>query len=72
MRRCNKCESALNGSHNKDDEKHYKILFIRDKRKCDDCNNEENEDYGCNRCNHTSDVRHAKNFELYGDVFIEK
>lgn len=69
MSRCNKCEPFNAGSHNRDDEKHYKILFKCDKRKCDHCNNEENEDYGCN---HTSDVRHAKNFELYGDVFVEK
>lgn len=69
MSRCNKCEPALNGSHNRDDEKHYKILFKCDKSKCDHCSNKENEDYGCN---HTSDVRHAKNFELYGDIFVEK
>lgn len=64
MSRCNKCKSALNGSHNRDDEKHYKILFKCDRRKCDVCDE--------NACQHTTDIRHAKNFELHGDVFVEK
>lgn len=46
-----------------------KILLRCDKRKCDKCNSLIDD---INGCQHTTDIRHAKNFELYGDVFVEK
>lgn len=40
------------------------ILYICDHRACASCSNSE--------CNHTSDIRHAMNFELLGRNFWEK
>lgn len=40
------------------------IHYICDKRACGFCPND--------LCNHTSDIRHAKNFELLGDLYFEK
>lgn len=39
-----------------------KVLFFCDKRACESCGG---------YCTRTSDVRHAKNFELFGDRFVE-
>lgn len=43
--------------------KQGKILFICDKRRCAHCNP---------GCTHTSDIQHAKNFELFDDIYIER
>lgn len=40
------------------------IVFLCDRRACDKCSNSE--------CKHTKNIRHAKNFELFGDMFVEK
>ena len=40
-----------------------KILFVCDNRKCDFCRKD---------CNYTTDVKHAKNFELSGGIYIER
>lgn len=40
-----------------------KILFVCDKRKCDFCKK---------GCDHTADIKHAKNFELSGGIYIER
>lgn len=41
-----------------------KIVFLCDKHACDKCSNSE--------CEHTENIRHAKNFESFGDMFVEK
>lgn len=43
--------------------KQGKILFICDKRRCAHCNP---------GCTLTSDIKHAKNFELLGDIYMER
>lgn len=40
------------------------IIFLCDRRACDKCSN--------SNCKHTKDIRHAKNFKLFGDMFVEK
>ena len=40
-----------------------KVLYICDRRACNKCDPE---------CIHTSDISHAKNFELFDDVFVEQ
>lgn len=45
-----------------------KIFFKCDRRKCDVCMAFIDD----NECQHTTDIRHAKNFEVHGDVFVEK
>ena len=40
-----------------------KILFVCDKRKCGSCRKD---------CDYTADIKHAKNFELSGGVYIER
>lgn len=42
-----------------------KIRFVCDRRACGRCMSLKP------GCRHTSDVRHAKNFELFGDTFKE-
>jgi len=39
------------------------ILYICDRRACEHCNPD---------CHHTSDIKHAKNFELSFDIFVEQ
>lgn len=39
------------------------ILYKCDRRACDKCNPD---------CEHTKDIKHARNFELQNDVFVEK
>lgn len=39
------------------------VLYECDGRACDRC--------GHSGCNHTADIRHAKNFTLYGSAFVE-
>lgn len=40
-----------------------KVLYICDRRACNKCDPE---------CMHTSDISHAKDFELLDDVFVEQ
>lgn len=40
------------------------ILYICDRRACDSCDQIE--------CMHTRDIRHARNFELEGDIMVEQ
>lgn len=42
-----------------------KIMFVCDRRVCSKCMPLKS------GCRHTSDIRHAKNFELRGDAFKE-
>lgn len=48
--------------------KNEKVFFKCDRRKCDVCMAFIDD----NECHHTTDIRHAKNFEVHGDVFVEK
>lgn len=43
----------------------HRVMYECDRRKCDRCeaNNKE--------CGYTTDIRHAKNFELNSDIFVE-
>lgn len=41
-----------------------KVLYLCDHRACNK--------HGCVECNHTTDVRHAKNFENVNGTFVEK
>lgn len=43
------------------------VLYLCDRRACKSCNSIAGGD-----CKHTTDIRHAKNFELIGDLFWEK
>lgn len=52
----------------KTNRKNKKVFFKCDRRKCDKCTDFINVD--C--CQYTTDIRHAENFELQGDVFVEK
>lgn len=58
-----KCVEFLVGAYNHLKNEQPKIAFECDRRDCDRCDNAE--------CHHTSNIRHAKNFELVGDVFVE-
>lgn len=40
------------------------IVFLCDKHACDKCSNSD--------CEHTKNIRHAKNFKMFGDMFVEK
>lgn len=42
-----------------------KVLYLCDHRACDRCRARHKE------CNHTSDIRHAKNFENIDGAFVE-
>lgn len=44
-----------------------KVLFLCDRRACNTCTQR---DEGTT-CKYTSDIRHAKNFELNGSIFVE-
>lgn len=50
----------------REDAENKKVLFVCDKRACESCLCLSEES-----CRHTKDVRHAKNFELFGDTFVE-
>lgn len=41
-----------------------KVLYLCDHKACNK--------HGCVECNHTTDVRHAKNFENVNGTFVEK
>lgn len=43
----------------------YRVMYECDRRKCDQCNADK--DY----CGYMSDIRHAKNFELQHNAFVE-
>lgn len=58
-----KCVEFLVGAYNHLKNERPKIAFECDRRDCDRCNNSD--------CHHTVNIRHAKNFELVGDVFVE-
>ena len=38
------------------------ILYICDRKKCENCSPD---------CKHTKDIKHAKHFERFSDVYIE-
>lgn len=40
-----------------------RVIYLCDRRACAKCSPE---------CKHTNDIRHAKNFEMTGDLFIEQ
>lgn len=39
-----------------------RILYICDRKKCENCSPD---------CKHTTDIKHAKHFERFSDVYIE-
>lgn len=39
------------------------ILYVCDRRACKRCDR---------WCGHTSDIRHAKNFKMQGEIFVER
>ena len=43
---------------------HPKVAYICDQRACEECTDSET-------CGYTNNIRHAKNFRLFGSVFIE-
>lgn len=55
----------LKGISNKSEEKNQGVMFLCDRRACDKCFNE---------CQHTSEIKHAENFQLSigGKFFVEK
>ena len=58
-----KCVEWLIDTYNVVRKHHPQVLYECDKRACVNCKRGE--------CHHTADVRHAKNFELFGDAFVE-
>jgi DNA-directed RNA polymerase subunit RPC12/RpoP len=44
-----------------------RIFYLCDHRACNSCHGDDEKG-----CQHTSDIRHAKNFELSGNIFWEK
>lgn len=58
-----KCVEFLVSAYNHLKNEQPKIAFECDRRDCDRCNNLD--------CDHTVNIRHAKNFELVGDIFVE-
>lgn len=42
-----------------------RIMYVCDRRKCEHCISDGDS------CGRTSDIRHAKNFELCGEIFCE-
>ena len=58
VKRCDKCEYRMGT----DDV----VLYLCDMKK--DCSNVRT----CSDCIHTRDIRHAKNFELVNDFYVEK
>lgn len=56
---------ALKTINGIDDTTPLRVAYICDHKSCDKCNNPE--------CNHTFDIRHARNFEFVADnEYIEK
>lgn len=43
-----------------------RIYYLCDQRACKKCCSTDE-----NSCHHTDDIRHAKNFRLVGDIFVE-
>lgn len=43
-----------------------KVLFVCDRRACNECSSDMD-----NGCRHTSNIKHAKNFKLNGNIFVE-
>ena len=41
------------------------VVYLCDRRACKAC-------ASINPCRHTGDISHAKNFELFGEVFVER
>lgn len=58
-----KCVEFLVSAYNHLKNEQPKIAFECDRRDCDRCNNPD--------CDRTVNIRHAKKFELVGDVFVE-
>lgn len=44
-----------------------KVFYLCDRRACESCNS-----IADGECKHTTDIGHAKNFELIGNGFFEK
>lgn len=58
-----KCVEFIVGAYNNLKNSQPNIIYECDKRECEQCNGD--------KCCHTSNIRHAKNFQLVGSVFVE-
>lgn len=57
------CVRFIISAYNRAKSEQPKVAYECDRRNCERCDNPD--------CNHTVNVRHAKNFQLVGDVFVE-
>lgn len=57
------CVEFLIGAYKRAKMDNPKVVYECDRRDCEQCNNSD--------CNHTKNIRHAKNFQLVGDIFVE-
>lgn len=61
------CVQFIISAYNRLKNEHPKVMYVCDGRACEKCFSAGRE----TDCNFTQNVRHAKNFRLCGDAFVE-